>query len=74
LWELLKVDEAIGSILTDSYAMYPASSVSGWYFAHPDARYFALGQIAKDQVENYAERKSWDIDTAERWLRPAIGY
>lgn len=74
LWELLKVDEAIGSILTDSYAMYPASSVSGWYFAHPDARYFALGQIAKDQVENYAERKSWDMDTTERWLRPALGY
>jgi 5-methyltetrahydrofolate--homocysteine methyltransferase len=74
LWELLKVDEAIGSILTDSYAMYPASSVSGWYFAHPDARYFALGQIAKDQVENYAERKSWDMNTTERWLQPALGY
>ncbi len=74
LWQLLDVDNAIGSILTDSYAMYPASSVSGWYFAHPDARYFALGQIAKDQVENYAERKDWNMDKTERWLRPALGY
>jgi 5-methyltetrahydrofolate--homocysteine methyltransferase len=74
LWKLLDAENAIGSILTESYAMYPASSVSGWYFAHPDARYFALGQIAKDQVENYAERKSWDMDMTERWLRPALGY
>jgi 5-methyltetrahydrofolate--homocysteine methyltransferase len=74
LWELLDVENAIGSQLTDSYAMYPAASVSGWYFAHPDARYFGLGQIAKDQVRNYAKRKGWDIETAERWLRPALGY
>lgn len=74
LWELLDVEASIGSQLTDSYAMYPASSVSGWYFAHPEARYFGLGQIAKDQVRNYAERKGWDIEKAERWLRPALGY
>lgn len=74
LWELLDVENAIGSQLTDSYAMYPAASVSGWYFAHPEARYFGLGQIAKDQVRNYAERKGWDIETAERWLRPTLGY
>jgi 5-methyltetrahydrofolate--homocysteine methyltransferase len=74
LWELLDVENSIGSQLTDSYAMYPASSVSGWYFAQPEARYFGLGQIAKDQVRNYAERKGWDIDTAERWLRPSLGY
>ena len=54
--------------------MYPAASVSGWYFAHPEARYFALGKIDKDQVENYAQRKGWDMMTAERWLRPALGY
>jgi 5-methyltetrahydrofolate--homocysteine methyltransferase len=54
--------------------MNPASSVSGWYFAHPDARYFALGQIAKDQVENYAQRKGWTLVEAEKWLRPALGY
>lgn len=74
LWQLLDVEKEIGSELTDSYAMAPAASVSGWYLAHPDARYFGLGQINKDQVIDYAERKGWDLDTAERWLRPALGY
>jgi len=74
LFTLLNAKEEIGCELTDSYAMYPASSVSGWYFAHPESRYFALGKIDKDQVENYAERKGWDMTTAERWLRPALGY
>jgi len=74
LWELLDVESAIGSQLTDSYAMYPAAAVSGWYFAHSEARYFGLGQIDKEQVLNYAERKGWDLSTAERWLRPALGY
>ncbi len=74
LWSLLDVENAIGTQLTDSYAMMPAASVSGWYFAHPEARYFALGQIAKDQVEDYAARKNWDLATAEKWLRPALGY
>jgi 5-methyltetrahydrofolate--homocysteine methyltransferase len=74
LWSLLDAENAIGTQLTESYAMMPASSVSGWYFAHPDSRYFALGQIAKDQVENYAERKGWDLIKAEKWLRPALGY
>ncbi len=74
LWSLLDVEQAIGSQLTDSYAMYPAASVSGWYFAHPEARYFGLGKIAQDQVADYAERKGWDNDTAERWLRPTLGY
>ena len=73
LWQLLNVENAIGSQLTDSFAMYPASSVSGWYFAHPDARYFGLGKIGQDQVEDYAQRKGWDIKTAERWLQPVIG-
>ena len=74
LWQMLDVKNAIGSELTDSYAMYPAASVSGWYFAQPEARYFGLGQINKDQVEDYARRKKWDIGTAERWLRPTLGY
>jgi 5-methyltetrahydrofolate--homocysteine methyltransferase len=74
LWQLLEVENTIGSTLTDSYAMYPAASVSGWYFAHPESRYFGLGQINKDQVQDYAERKGWDMNTAERWLRPALGY
>ena len=74
LWQLLDVEKAIGSQLTDSFAMYPASSVSGWYFAHPDARYFGLGKIDRDQVADYAKRKGWDMEIAERWLRPAIGY
>jgi len=74
LFSLLNAKEEIGCELTDSYAMYPASSVSGWYFAHPEARYFALGKIDKDQVEEYANRKGWDLKTAERWLRPALGY
>ena len=74
LFNLLNAEESIGCQLTDSYAMYPASSVSGWYFAQPEARYFALGKINKDQVEDYASRKGWDMNTAERWLRPALGY
>lgn len=74
LFELLDASAATGTELTDSYAMLPASSVSGWYFAHPEARYFGLGKIDRDQVEDYASRKGWDLDTAERWLRPTLGY
>ena len=74
LFKLLNAEVEIGCELTDSYAMNPASSVSGWYFAHPEARYFALGKIDKNQVEDYAQRKGWDMNTAERWLRPALGY
>jgi len=74
LFEILDATNEIGAQLTDSFAMTPASSVSGWYFAHPEARYFALGKIDKDQVEDYAARKGWDLKTAERWLRPALGY
>jgi 5-methyltetrahydrofolate--homocysteine methyltransferase len=60
--------------LTESSAMWPAASVSGWYFAHPDATYFAVGQLGKDQVEDYARRKGVDLATAERWLAPNLGY
>ncbi len=74
LFDLLDATKQINCQLTDSFAMYPASSVSGWYFAQPEARYFALGKINKDQVEDYAQRKGWDITMAQRWLRPALGY
>jgi 5-methyltetrahydrofolate--homocysteine methyltransferase len=73
LWQLLQPNR-LGISLTESYAMHPAASVSGWYFAHPKARYFGLGQIAKDQVEDYARRKNMDMPTAERWLAPVLNY
>lgn len=73
LWQLLHPDE-IGITLTESCAMYPAASVSGWYFAHPEAKYFGLGQISKDQVEDYALRKDMTLAEAERWLAPALNY
>jgi 5-methyltetrahydrofolate--homocysteine methyltransferase len=60
--------------LTESLAMTPASSVSGLYFAHPRAGYFGVGRIDRDQVENYARRKGWDVATAERWLSPILAY
>ncbi|MCA3939990.1 methionine synthase [Vibrio vulnificus] len=72
LWELLNVEETIGMSLTSSYAMWPGASVSGWYFSHPDSRYFAIAQIQRDQVESYAERKGWDLLEAEKWLGPNI--
>ncbi|MBY7814151.1 methionine synthase [Vibrio fluvialis] len=72
LWEMLKVEETIGMSLTTSYAMWPGASVSGWYFSHPDSRYFAIAQIQDDQVQSYAERKGWDNLEAEKWLGPNI--
>ena len=74
LWELLEPDKRIGMTLTDSFAMNPQSSVSGWYFAHPDAHYFGVGKIGRDQVKDYAKRKGWDLKTAETWLAPNLGY
>ena len=71
LFELLGAT-ATGLELTDSYAMLPAAAVSGWYFAHPDSRYFGVGKIGNDQVEDYAVRKGWTMDTAQRWLRPNL--
>jgi 5-methyltetrahydrofolate--homocysteine methyltransferase len=73
LFDLLQAGRA-GLSLTDSAAMAPAASVSGLYFAHPDARYFTLGRIGRDQVESYAGRKGISIEEAERWLRPNLGY
>ncbi len=72
LWQLLEVEENIGIQLTESYAMYPAASVSGWYFAHPDAKYFGLGKIDVDQVRDYAKRKGMTVEEAERWLAPNL--
>ncbi len=60
--------------LTDSFAMWPAAAVSGWYFAHPESKYFGVGKINRDQVEDYAQRKGMSLDDAERWLAPALGY
>ncbi|MBI2380191.1 MAG: methionine synthase [Gammaproteobacteria bacterium] len=74
IWELLGVENAIGMRLTESYAMYPAAAVSGWYFSHPEARYFGLGPVDRDQVEDYARRKGWRRAEAERWLAPVLGY
>lgn len=72
IWDLLDVEKQIGMKLTESYAMWPGAAVSGWYFAHPDARYFAVAQIQSDQVDDYAKRKSWDNETAQMWLAPNI--
>jgi 5-methyltetrahydrofolate--homocysteine methyltransferase len=73
IFSLLNAGEA-GISLTDSMAMWPASSVSGYYFSHPQSRYFGLGKIAADQVKDYALRKSASIEECERWLAPVLGY
>ena len=72
LFELLGGEEATGIHLTESLAMYPASSVCGWYFAHPESKYFGVGKIEKDQLEDYAQRKGMNIEEATRWLRPIL--
>ena len=74
LWQLLDAEKNSGVKLTDSYAMWPAASVSGWYFSHPDSSYFGVGKINKDQVEDYAKRKGLSLEEAERWLSPNLGY
>jgi 5-methyltetrahydrofolate--homocysteine methyltransferase len=73
LFDLLEA-EKLGISLTESFAMYPASSVSGWYFSHPNSRYFPVGKIFKDQVEDYAKRKNMALEEAEKWLSPVLGY
>jgi 5-methyltetrahydrofolate--homocysteine methyltransferase len=74
LWELLDVEASIGLRLTDSFAMYPTAAVSGFYFSHPDSKYFAVGKLDRDQVESYAERKGMSIAETEKWLSPNLGY
>lgn len=72
IWDILKVKETIGVELTDSLAMWPAASVSGYYFANPEARYFGVGKIKEDQVEDFATRKNIELETALKWLAPNI--
>ena len=72
IWDLLDAEKHTGMTLTESYAMWPGASVSGWYFSHPEARYFAVAKIQPDQLESYAERKGWDLQTAEKWLAPNL--
>ncbi len=74
LFDLLEVEKNTGIELTESYAMYPASSVSGFYFSHPGAKYFGLGKIGKDQVEDYAKRKQMSVEEVEKWLAPNLNY
>ena len=74
LWELLEPEKNAGMTITESFAMLPTAAVSGFYFAHPESRYFGLGKIDQDQVEDYAVRKGWTMDVAERWLGPALSY
>ncbi len=74
LFRLLNAEENIDVELTEHYAMTPAAAVSGWYFSHPESRYFATGKINKDQVESLAERKGMELATLERWLQPVLGY
>jgi 5-methyltetrahydrofolate--homocysteine methyltransferase len=74
LFDLLDVEAKVGIKLTESFAMYPASSVSGFYFAHPDSKYFGLGNIGKDQITDYADRKGIPVSEAEKWLSPNLNY
>ena len=74
LFNILSATENIDVILTESFAMYPASSVSGWYIAHPEAKYFNVGKIERDQVSDYAKRKSMSLSETEKWLSPLLNY
>ena len=74
LFDLLKVTEHTGISLTENLAMWPASSVCGFYFSHPQSRYFAVGRIGQDQVKDYAKRKQQPLSEIERWLGPVLGY
>ena len=74
LWELLDVEKHTGIQLTESMAMWPGASVSGFYYSHPQSQYFVVGRLNRDQVADYAERKGWTLAEAERWLSPNLGY
>ncbi len=74
LWDLLKVEENVGMTLTESFAMYPAASVSGWYFSNPSSKYFRVGELSKDQIESYAKRKGMNTEEAEKWLASLLNY
>ena len=74
LWNLLDVEKNTGITLTENCAMWPASSVSGLYFSHPESRYFAVGKISKEQALDYSERKKMSIEDVEKWLEPNLAY
>ena len=74
LFDLLGAEAAAGITLTESFAMHPASSVSGLYFNHPDAKYFAVGKLGRDQIEDYAPRKGLTVAETEKWLAPYLDY
>lgn len=74
IWQLLEVEKNTGIQLTESNAMYPASSVSGWYFAHPEVKYFGVGKVQKDQVEHLAQLKGKTVAEMERWLGQNLAY
>ena len=74
MFNLLNAEQATGITLTESFAMWPAASVSGYYFSHLESRYFGVGKIDRDQVEDYARRKGMDVETMERWLSSNLSY
>ena len=74
LFKMLDAERRAGIHLTESFAMWPGSSVSGLYFSNPESRYFGVGKIERDQLEDYARRKGWSIGEAERWLSPILNY
>ena len=74
LWTLLDADRTVGIKLTETFAMFPTAAVSGFYFSHPQAHYFGVGKIDRDQVADYARRKGFTLTDAERWLAPNLGY
>lgn len=74
IWQLLDTEKRIGMQLTSSYAMWPGAAVSGWYFSHPEAKYYAVAAVQRDQVEDYAKRTNVTVEEAERWLSPNLGY
>ena len=74
IFDLLDVEERMGLALTDNMAMWPGAAVSGWILGHPEAKYFGVGRIMRDQVEDYADRKGWSLQEAERWLSPSLAY
>ena len=74
MWKLLDPERNAGITLTESFAMFPTAAVSGWYIGHPDSRFFAIGKVDRDQVEDYAQRKGMSVAEVERWLGPNLGY
>ena len=74
LFDLLGAEKHTGIQLTESFAMHPGASVSGLYFSHPESKYFGVGKIARDQVEDYAKRKGASVEFVEKWLAPNLGY